>query len=106
LQVLPLRNRNANILCAYTRKIVLNSHQFAGVGVRQSMQQGCVDDTVDGRGGSDAEGQREDGDGGESGGLAQHAGTIADVLPQRFDQMAGADLASLLFDLLDAAEFY
>ena len=27
LQVLPLRNRNANILCAHTRKIVLNAHQ-------------------------------------------------------------------------------
>ena len=82
----PLRNRNAHILCAHTRKIVLDAHQFAGVGVGQRMQQGCVHDAVDGRGGSDA--QRDGGDGHESKarGFSQHAQRVLQVKKKILDE--------------------
>jgi len=64
---------------AHTRKIVLKSHQFAGVGVRQRMQQGCVDDAVDGGGGPDAEGHGGDGNQGKSARPVQHAKSEAEI---------------------------
>ena len=43
------------------------------------MQQGCVDDAVDGGGGSDAEGYRGDGDESKSGRPVQHAKRVAEI---------------------------
>ena len=64
---------------AHAGKVGFNAHQFAGVGVGQRMQQGCVDDAVDGGGGSDAEGHGGDGNQGKSGRPVQHAKRIADI---------------------------
>ena len=43
------------------------------------MQQGCVDDAIDGGGGADAEGHGGDGNEGKSGRPVQHAKRIADI---------------------------
>ena len=64
---------------AHAGKVGFNSHQFAGVGVWQRMQQGCVDDAVDGGGGSDAEGNGGDGNQGKSGRPVQHSKSVAEI---------------------------
>ena len=79
LQVLPLGNRNANIVCAHTWKIGLNAHQFAGVRVGQRMEQSCVDDAVDGGGGSDAQRHCGDRNQRESRRSQKHANCVAQV---------------------------
>ena len=60
LKVSQLRDGEADVVRAHAGKVGFNAHQFAGVGVGQRMQQGCVDDAVDGGGGSDAEGHGGD----------------------------------------------
>lgn len=67
LKVSQLRDGEADVVPAHAGKVGFNAHQFAGVGVGQRMQQGCVDDAVDGGGGSDAEGYGGDGDESKSG---------------------------------------
>ena len=64
---------------AHAGKVGFDSHQFAGFGVGQRMQQGCVDDAVDGSGGSDAEGYGGDGNQGKSERPVQHSKRIADI---------------------------
>ena len=64
---------------AHAGKVGFNSHQFAGVGVGQRMQQGCVDDAVDGGGGSDTQSHCGDGDKGKSRRLAKHAKCVLHV---------------------------
>src|SRR5260370_42412598 len=53
---------------------------------------------------ADAKGKSKDGDGGEAGIFAEHAGGEADVLPQRFQQWKTAPVAVVFFGLLDATE--
>src|SRR5580692_2879516 len=50
------------------------------------MQQGCVDDAVDGGGGSDAEGHGGDGYERESGRSQKHANRIADIEKKIFSE--------------------
>ncbi len=79
LKVSQLRDGDADVVRAHAGKVGFNSHQFAGVGVGQRMQQGCVDDAVDGGGGSDAEGHGGDGNQGKSGRPVQHAKRVAEI---------------------------
>src|SRR5579864_1709459 len=55
---------------------------------------------------ADAEGKREDRDGGETGGLEKYAECVARVLHERFEEMSAQDFARFLFILLIAAKFH
>jgi hypothetical protein len=79
LQVSQLRNGESDVVRAHAGKVGFKSHQFAGVVVGQRMQQGCVDDAVNGSGGSDAEGHGGDGNQGKSGRPVQHTKSVAEV---------------------------
>ena len=59
-------------------------HQPLRISHRQGAQHDGVDQTEDGGIGADAEGQRDHGNGGETGALAQHAHAVADILKQTF----------------------
>ncbi len=59
----------------------------------------------DGGVGADAEGERDDGDDREAGGFAEHASTVADVLPERFDRALPPHVADPLLHRLRAAHF-
>ena len=86
LKVSQLGDGEADVVRAHAGKVGFNSHQLAGVGVGQRMQQGCVDDAVDGGGGSDAE--RDCGDRNErkSGRPPKHANRVPQVEEQILDQ--------------------
>jgi hypothetical protein len=71
---------------AHAGKVGFNAHQFAGVGVGQRMQQGCVDDAVDGGGGSDAQCHCGDRNQREPGRSPKHANRIPEVEEQILDE--------------------
>ena len=52
-------------------------HQALRVGIRQPLEQDGIDRAEDGRGGADAERQRQDGERGEAGVLPQPPGGVA-----------------------------
>jgi hypothetical protein len=71
---------------------------------RRRPQQHGVDDAEDRGVEADADRQRQDHHGAESGTPAQHAQGVADVLPQLIDPDRHPDGACVLFDPCDAAE--
>src|ERR1700757_184174 len=71
---------------AHAGKVGFDAHQFAGLGVGQRMQQGCVDDAVDGGGGSDAEGHGGDRNERESRRSEKHANRVSQVEEQILDE--------------------
>ena len=71
---------------------------------RQRLQHRRVHDAEHDGVGADAEGQREDGDGGEAGRGTQRADRVADVLPQLVEPADRTCVALRLLGLLDAAE--
>ena len=78
--------------------------EAAGMGVGKRLEEDAVDDSEDGGIGADAEGEREDGDGGEGRILAQAADGVAHVLHEDFEGGTDADVADILFDLFHTAE--
>lgn len=59
--------------------MLLDADKMPCIGVRQGTQQDGVDDGEEGGVGADAEGESEDGDHGETGAAAQHAGGVAKI---------------------------
>ncbi len=87
------------------RRIRLPQHQqLTGAGVRQGTQQHGIHHAEDGRVRADAQGQRDDGHNRERRAATQHAKTVANVLPDGFHQNDSSNIASSLFDLLNAPE--
>ena len=87
------------------RRIRLPQHQqLSGAGVGQRSQQHGIHHAEDGRVRADAQGQSDDGNNRERRAATQHAEAVADVLPDGFHQNDSSNIASSLFDLLDAAE--
>jgi len=80
-------------------------HQLGRAGIVQRTQQHAVDHAEDGRGGADAEGQREDGDDGEAGMLAQHPQAETQVTAQGVEPRPAVLVAGDFLELFDAAEF-
>jgi hypothetical protein len=60
-------------------------HQPARVGVGQRKEEDAVDDAENGRVGADTQSHGEERDGGDAGGLVQHAESKAQILCQDFD---------------------
>ncbi len=60
----------------------LHDDEAVGVRVGEGVEQDSVDDGEDGGGGADAEGESENGDGGEAGIFAQHAQSVTKILEE------------------------
>ena len=60
-----------------------DDYESAAVAVGEGFEEDAVDDREEGGGGSDAEGEGEDGGEGEAGGLAELAKAVAYVLQER-----------------------
>ena len=85
-------------------ELLMKHHQVAAVAIRQGAQQHAVHHAENGGVGADAESQRENcGMPEKPGILQQHANAIADVLQQRLDDPAGAGVAAIFLERLDAA---
>ena len=78
------------------------NNQLLRIRVRQRTKQDSVDNREDRSVGAYSESEGEDGDGGEAGIFAEHAGAVAQILEERIEPGAGADFAYLFFYLLDA----
>jgi hypothetical protein len=75
------------------------------IAVREGAQEDSVDEAEDGGGGADAEGERYDGEGGESGVLAEHAEAEGEILHERWEEVGGAGGAAGFHGLGERAEF-
>jgi len=82
--------------------LIRDEHQPVGVGVGQRAEQHRADDAEDGDGRPDAERQREDGGGRESGIPPQAADRVAHVVQDRLDGGADPRVAHPLLGLLEA----
>jgi len=82
LQVLPLGLRDADVVRAHAREVVLHGDELLGVGEGERVEQRRVDDAEDGGRGADAERDGQDGDGREARRLAQEPRGKADVQRQ------------------------
>ena len=69
---------------AAAAELLAEGDEVLRVGDGKRLQHEVVDEGEDGGVGADAEGQREDGDGGEAGTFGHHAETVADVVPDAF----------------------
>ena len=81
-KILPFRHGHSHVPRAHAGKIILDADELVRLRVRQRVQQCRIDDAENRRCRSDAQGNRQHSDGGEAGRLAQHAQTVADVLPE------------------------
>jgi hypothetical protein len=70
------------------------------------VQQRGIDDAENRCRGTDAQGNREDSDGGEARRLAQRAQTVAEVLRQRLEQSHTARLTAFFFGAIDSPKFH
>ena len=73
-------NRHAGLREPHQRIRVPDEHQPIGVGVRQRLEQGLVNEAEDGGVRANPERQRQDGDDGEDGLLPERPKRVADVL--------------------------
>ena len=89
-----------------TRLRVLNQDvdETIGVAIRQRIEHHVVDDAVDDRDGTDAEGEREDGNQRESRRVDECAHRVARVAPGIVQPHEGARVTLQFLHLLDAAE--
>ena len=85
--------------------VLAEPDQPFGMRIFEGPQQHGVDDAEDGGIEADADRQRQHGDGGESGRAPQDAECEQQVLPELVDPGAAPDLAGLLLDQPDVAEF-
>src|SRR5579863_6479217 len=104
LEVSPLRDGDADALRAYPGKVVLNAHQFAGVWIRQGMQQRGVDHAIHGGGGSDAERHGGDSDEGEARRSEKHANRVPQIEEQILDKRKTLLAVMTLPDRPDSAK--
>src|ERR1700723_2732989 len=80
-------------------------HQAIDLRIRKRLDDPGIYVAEDGGIGADAEGESDDGDGGESGSFAQGTEPVANVLDESFDKVDAAGFATFFFDVIFAAEF-
>src|ERR1700679_4350968 len=80
-------------------------HQAIDLRIRKRLDDPGIYVAEDGGIGADAEGESDDGDGGESGSFAQGAEPVANVLHESFDEVDAAGFATFFFDVIFGAEF-
>jgi len=68
------------------------------------MQEHCINDAKDGRGGPNPERERYRSYRREAGIFCQHSQAVTKVLKKVFDVVHSAHVSTLLFDLLDATQ--
>jgi hypothetical protein len=79
-------------------------YEAVGIWVGKRFEEHAVYHAEDGGIGADSERQREDGDGGESGILAETTEGVADVLHEDFERDSHSDVADAFLHLFHAAE--
>ena len=104
LKVLPLGLGHSYIAGADAGEIVLDTDELVGLRIGQGMQECGVNNAEDRSCRTNAEGDRQDGDGGESGRLAQHAQGVANVLREVVPPKPAVGLVKALFGEQDVAE--
>jgi hypothetical protein len=81
-----------------------DGYEVLGLRIRERTEEDGVDDTENGGVGADAEGEGENGDGGESGIFAEYAEGKADVAGESFEEEAGALFANVFLGFFNGAE--
>ncbi|MGZ0173718.1 MAG: hypothetical protein ACKVHE_29735 [Planctomycetales bacterium] len=104
LPLMQIRDGDLIFLVAQRGIGLPQHHNLTGTGVGQGTQQDRVHHAEDGGVGSDAQGQRDDGNNRERRTAAQHAEPVADVLADGFHQNDSSNIASPFFELLNPAE--
>src|SRR6267154_1451596 len=88
------------------RSQLLQRHYPSGIpSGRQRVQEDSANPSEDGGIGADSQGQSQNGDRGEAGILAKHAGAIAQVLKKFFETARAPLISRDLLDERDIAEF-
>src|ERR1700721_3829953 len=80
-------------------------HQAIDLRIRKRLDDPGIYVAEDGGIGADAEGESDDGGGGEAGSFAQGAEPVANVLDESFEEVDAAGFATFFFDVIFAAEF-
>ena len=86
------------------RVVNFDGHEAVGAGIRKRLDQNVFDDAENRRGCADAERERGDCDGGESGLFTQCAQSVGEIAPERFERRENANFARALFYVGDVAE--
>src|SRR6266550_8319797 len=104
LKILPLRLGKSYGLRADTGKIILNAYELFRLRVRQRLQQRRIYQAKNCSGRSNAEGNCQNGDGGEPGRFPEDTQTEAEVLQENVDEISGDRFPAFLFEPLSASE--
>src|SRR5262249_39555861 len=101
--VVEIRRCHAEEL-AEGRMAFPKSDETIWMGVWKGLEKDAVDDAIDCGVCADAEREREDGNGGESGILPKTANGVTHVLHEDLEPNSDTDIADVLFNLLHATE--
>src|SRR5277367_1086382 len=101
---MPFGNGHSDVQGGDAREIIADADELFGVRIGQGVQQRGIHDAEDGGGGSDAQGHGENDDGAETGGLPQHAKSVAEILPEVIACASGAGFAKAFLRVGDIAE--
>src|SRR6266481_3061133 len=104
LQVLPLGLGHSYVIRADARQIIAQGNKLLRLSIRQGMQQRGFYDAENCCRGSYPQCNRQHSDGREAWGLAQHAQTVAKVLPEMVPPEPASGFVEMFFGMHDVAE--
>jgi hypothetical protein len=106
LEMNDIGGANGNGIRRKLGNTFLNQNEAVGRTIGQRAQNDRVDHAENGGGRADAEGEREDADGAETGIFVQLSDPAAEIEESRMEPVAHAPVANLFLHLFNTAEFH